>query len=291
LSEKPTPWSEITSGLLAVLTAISTYLGTQPLTTLFAVMLGAFVTYTVQKRLQSESEKRTRNVEYVETYYGPLLVEIQKIQDELLNNVSYYSDYNKVLGFKTHPQFYTMGKKLRVDFIDFTDKIVKLNEKIRFYKDKIIDLVCEKGQPHLVNPPGKTVVFNSDKSYSPIYFRYKRESDFFWVFVYDCILQDRNPIDIIKEKAANFQEEYLEIEFSLRVDDNTGHIAIESDQKRYSDRKEIIDQIVSEVTDELNQDQSYNDFRRELNDLRQKTASLSSRLAEYIEEYVSIVDI
>jgi len=88
LSEKSTLWSEVISVILAVLTAIFTYLGTQPWNTLFAVLLGAFVTYTVQKRLQRESEKRARNAEYVEKYYGHLLVEIQKIQDA--STVLYY---------------------------------------------------------------------------------------------------------------------------------------------------------------------------------------------------------
>ena len=125
LDERSSPWSEVVSGIFAILTAIATYLGTQPLTTLFAVLLGATVTYSVQKRLQRESEKRSRNADYVEKYYGPLLVEIQKMQETVLNDVSEHYDFKSLEDFKTRPQFYTMGKKLRTDFLIFANEVGK----------------------------------------------------------------------------------------------------------------------------------------------------------------------
>ena len=295
MSEKPTPWSEFASGLLAVLTVIATYLGTQPLTTLFAVLLGAFVTYAVQKRLQRESEKRSRNTEYIEKFYGPLLVEIQKIQDTVLANISGSYSFENLNNFRMLPQFYTMGKKLRVDFLSFSDEIGKLAQKITFYKNKILDLIHGKGQTSLSDTLGKIygkkVIFIPDYSYSPISFRYERESELLRITLENCILQDKSPINIIKEKVSNFQADDLKVEFYYVVDDGKGGYGPKYDTRSYPEREEIIDKIFSEVKSELNKDQAYNDFKTELNDLKKKADSISSRLAKYIGAYVSTVDI
>jgi len=69
-----------------------------------------------------------------------------------------------------------MGKKLRTDFLSFSEEIEKLAQKIRFYQGRIIDLICEKGNAYLVNPLGKIVTFVSGYD-NLIYLRYKRESD------------------------------------------------------------------------------------------------------------------
>jgi len=295
LSEKATPWSELASGLFTILTVVTTYLGTQPFTTLFAVLLGAFVTYAVQKRLQKGSEKRSRNAEYIEKFYGPLLVEIQKIQDTVLTSVSGSYNFENLKSFKMLPQFYTMGKKLRADFLSFSDEIRKLAQKISFYKNRIIDLIHEKGQAYLTDTFGKTygkrVTFVSDHSYSPISLRYELESEWFRTSLETCILQDKSPINIIKDKVSNFQVDNLKVEIYYTVDEGKGGYSSYYDTRSYSERKEILDKILSEVKSELNKDQAYNDFRTELNDLRKKADSISSRLAKYIETHVSTVDI
>lgn len=292
MSEKPTPWSEVVSGLFAILTAISTYLGTQPLTTLFAVLLGAAVTYTVQSRLQRESEKRSRNADYIENYYAPLLVEIQKIQEDVLNNVSAFYDFQNLDNFKTRPQFYTMGKRFRADFANFTDDVIRLPGKTRFNRDRVINLICEKGSSYLNSKPTRIIAFSSDPNNSPIRLRYFHESEGINEPIYNCLLQDKSPTEIIKEKVTNFNEENLTVEFNLWVEDmTTGRKSAELDTKKYSEVRDMLDKLLSEVKGELNRDLSYNSFKVDLAVLRKKAESVSSRLARYIEEYVPIVDI
>lgn len=289
MSERP--WSEVLSGIFAILTVIATYLGTEPLNTLFAVLVGAFVTYSVQKKLQRESEKRSRNAEYVEKYYGPLLVEIQKIQETVLNLVSGHYNFESLEDFKTRPQFYTMGKKLRRDFLAFADEIVKLAEKITFYTGKIMDLIREAGNVYLENPPGKLCAFVPDHSYSPIYLKYFRESERFTTTLQDCILRDKSPIDMVKDEVTDFQEESLEVDFFLECKYEKGGFSHESDRKSFPDRKEILSEIVSKVNAELGKDDGYKNFKSELSDLREKAESLSARITKYVEEYVSMVTI
>jgi len=256
------------------------------------VLLGATVTYSVQKRLQRDSEKRGKNAEYVEKYYGPLLVEIQKIQETVLNDVSNYYDFHSLEDFKTRPQFYTMGKKLREDFLTFTVEIVKLVDKIGFYRGRVKDLIREIGDAHVVSPLGRRSSFVSDLSYSPVYLKYCRESERFAGTLDDCILLGKSPVDLVKGKVAHFQEESLEVEFYVDVE-LTGLISAhtkEYDRKSFHERKEILDEIVLKVNAGFDKDDGYRNFQSELADIRKKAASLSVRIRKYVERYVSTVD-
>jgi len=291
LSEKSTPWSEIVSGISAFFALILTYLGIQPWNTLFAVVFGAAITYLVQKRLQGESEKRNVNLNYIETYYGPLLVEIQKIQYEVLSDMSGYYDFKKFDTFVKSPQFYTMGKKLRADFLTFSDEVEKLDKKISFYNNKIIDLIREKGNHYLTGPIDVKTIFIQDSSNPPIFLRYSNGPDKTGINLNNSILQDKNPIDIIKEKVKNFQEQCLQVE--LNLEKWKGELLFESgrDSKSYTERSMILNNIISEVQEELNRDKSYKDFKLELNNLKKMAENISSRLTKYINKYISIVDI
>lgn len=104
-----------------------------------------------------------------------------------------------------------MGKKLRTNFLSFSNEIEKLAKKIGFYNSKVIDLIYEKGNRFLISSPDKTATFVSDHSYSPISLRYSYESDRAVVTLPESILKDNNPIDLIKEKVINFQEKSLQV--------------------------------------------------------------------------------
>lgn len=273
------------------LTAIATYLGTQPFNTLFAVLLGAAVTYSVQKRLQRESEKRSKNAEYVEKYYGPLLVEIQKIQRVILIDVSESYDFGSFNDFKARPQIYTMGRKFSADFLAFSDEIMKFPKKIRYYRDRIRKLIREMGGDFLVNPAGGHHSFVSDPSYAPVSLKYSCESDWFEVPLDCCILRGKSPIDIVKDKVTSFNEESLKVVFYLVVDDGRGGVRNEYDVKSFTERKEMLNEILSRVNAELDKDIGYNNFRSELSELQKTATSLSNRLAKYVKKYVSTVDI
>jgi hypothetical protein len=288
LSEKPTPWSEILTAISGVLTVVANYLGTQPLTTLFALLLGSTLTYTVQKRLQRETEKRSKNIEYVEQYYGPLLLEIQKIQEKVLTDFIGNYSLGNLIGFKTQPQFYTMGKKFRADFLSFIDEIDKLARNIQFYRRSINKKVNEEGNTYIVTEFGKNVTLNYDPHNSSIILIYTHEGETSHASLVDCIIQDKSPIEIISENVSNFLQEDLQVSFNLL---DTKNNTQKYDRKSYAERRVILDKILLEIQAELNQDQSYKGFKRECENLREKAESISSRLTKYVEEYVSIVDI
>lgn len=290
MSVNPRPWSEVLSGVFAVLTAIATYLGTAPFNTLFAVLLGAAVTYSVQRRLQRDSEKRSKNVEYVEKYYGPLLVEIQKIQENVLDSISGY-DYTRLEEFKTQPQFYSMGKQLKADFLGFADAIAKFSSKISYYKETTQRLICKFGNDYLSNPPGKRRRFASEQSYPPVYLKYHHKFEWFMTKLEDCILLGKDPVEMVKEKAVNFQEENIEVEFWLEVEDEAGVSHKSYEPTAFRERKEAVREIIAKVRAELDKDEGYRVFQSELCDLRQKALRLSARLCKYVEGYVSIVEI
>jgi hypothetical protein len=142
-----------------------------------------------------------------------------------------------------------------------------------------------------MSAPGKSFSFVSDRGYSPVNLRYNRESEWFFASLEDCILRGSSPIEIVKNRVANFQEESLEVEFYLDVKDDHGGFGHEYDRKNFPQRKEVLDEIISRAVAELNKDEGYRDFQRELADLRRKAASLSGRLGKYVGEYVSIVNI
>lgn len=289
MSEKQPSLTDILSGFIVGLSLLITYLNIQPWSTFFAVLFGAFVTYIVQNKLQRDSEKRRVNVDYVEKYYGPLLAEIQKIQNGVLINVSRNNDLRNLDSFRTQPQFYTMGNKLKSDYLSFNEEVERLQNKIGFYNNKIIGLICEKGKDYLTNKPYAT--FTPDFSYNPISLIYLYEGQFANVPLSNSILRDKNPIEIIKERVVNFQEKGLEVEFYLDIKSEVGSTNKEVDRKSYSERSKIIDEIFTYVKDNLNRDESYREFKAELYNLRKKGESISSRLTKYIEKYVSMVNI
>ena len=291
MSVNPRPWSEVLSGVFAVLTAIATFLGTKPFDTLFAVLVGAAVTYSVQKRLQRDSEKRSKNVEYVEKYYGPLLVEIQKIEENVLDSISDRYDYTRFEEFKTQPQFYSMGKKVKADFLGFADAIVKFSRKISYYKEATQRLICKFGNDYLGNTPRKRRRFAFEQSHPPVYLKYHHKSQWFMTKLEDCILLGKDPVEMVKEKAVNFQEENIEVEFWLEVEDETGISHRSYETTAFHERKEAVREITAKVRAELDKDEGYRVFQSELSDLRQKALSLSARLSKYVERYVSIVEI
>jgi hypothetical protein len=293
LSEKQLSLSNILPWLYGVLTCVLTlifsYNNIQPWSTLFAILFGAFITYIVQDILQRDSEKRRINVDYVEKYYGPLLAEIQKIHNGVLINVGRNNDLRNLYNFRTQPQFYTMGDKLKTDYLSFNDEIGKLTDKIGFYDNKIIELIREKGNSFLMDWSNAT--FSSDHSYNPISLVYSYKGERASISLNNSILQEKNPVEIIKERVINFQEKGLQVEFYLDIKDEIGNINRVPDKKSYSERSKIIDEVFTYVRDNLYRDESYHDFKAELDNLRKKGESISSRLTEYIEKYVSIVNI
>ena len=53
----------------------------------------------------------------------------------------------------------------------------------------------------------------------------------------------------------------------------------------------IAEKLISDVNEELMQDKSYNDFRTELTRLQKKADSLITRLSQYVNKYITTVDI
>jgi len=59
----------------AIATCITWFWKIQPLNYLFTFILGSFVTYSIQSRLQDRSEKKRKEREIIEKIYGPINVE------------------------------------------------------------------------------------------------------------------------------------------------------------------------------------------------------------------------
>jgi hypothetical protein len=245
----------------------------------------------VQRRLQRDSEKRSKNVEYVEKYYGPLLIEIEKIKENVLDSISDRHDYTRFEEFKTQPQFYSMGKKVKADFLGFAGAIEKFSRKIGYYKETTQRLICKFGNDYLSNTPGKRCRFAFEQSHPPVYLNYQHKFEWFMTKLEDCILLDKDPVEMVKEKAVNFQEENIEVEFWLEVEDETGVSHKSYEPTAFREKKEAVREIIAKVRAELDKDEGYRVFQSELSDLRQKTLSLSARLSKYVERYVSIVEL
>jgi len=96
---------------------------------------------------------------------------------------------------------------------------------------------------------------------------------------------------LVRDSVTDFKEEGLEVDFYLDVDDGQGNIGKDHDSKNFTERKELLSEIISKVNVELYKDVGYRNFKSEMFELGKKAASLSTRLTKYVENYVSIVDI
>jgi len=284
-------WSEIAVLISGIGSAIFFVLNLEPFKTLFAYITGATITIFFQRRLQNEAEKRRKNTEYVETYYGPLLITLQEIrkslfEEALLRNIQIMT----LKEFQWKPQIFTMDEKLRSTFITIINDVDRANEELLHYTRKIKEIINEKGNKYLEKPPSGSLRFNPDTSYSPIHLRYSHNAERITESLETCIILDKEPVEAIKQRIRDFHEEDLSVEFYLEVGYVPSGSGLKIDEKRYSERKAVLNKIITEVKSELAQDKGYNDFKSHLELLRKKLQGFSSHLEPHVQKYVSIVD-
>lgn len=271
--------------------AIFFALNLEPFKTLFVFIFGSIFSTVIQKRLQNDAEKRSKNREYVETYYGPLLITLQEIRRSIFEE-AFLSDVDigKLHEFQSKPQIFTMGEKLRLKFITIINDVYMANRELPYYTQKIRKLICEKGYKYLEKRPDGQLQFNPDTGSSPIWLKYEYNAGWTSKSLEACIILDKEPMEIIKERVRDFHEKGLSVSFELQLLSSLHGWSREVDQKPYSERQGVLNNIITEVRSELAQDKGYTDFKSHLDSLKEKLQSLTSSLSSHVEKYVSTVE-
>jgi hypothetical protein len=293
LSENDTPWSTISTIISGFFTFLGYYLNIEPFKILFSVLFGAMVTFWVQDRLGKNTEKREINRKYVEDFYAPLLAEIHDIQGKVLHEVSMNYDRKKIERFIHEPQFYTMAYPIREDYQTFAYIIESLLDQIRYYNRYIQELIRAKGNIYLAQRKEAnidTVIFHPQME-NPILLRYNHKAEFVAEALEHCFLRDQTPLEIIEYHLANLQKEFLNVEYDLLITQGENEPLYIRDIKPFSERENEINNIIADVKQELLKDNAYQDFKTELHTMRKRATDLVERLSDYINEYLSLVDI
>lgn len=297
MSQRRVPWGEIMVALSTTFIVAANFVLAKEffstLGPLGGLVLGASVTYVVQRRLQSGAERRNRNREYVQEYYGPLLTKIEEIRRRIREQASLNSeDLDEVRSYTAKPQYYTMGATLRDDFNNFITGLERVQKQAPFYRSRITDLVVQKGNVYLnASRPGALLV--SDSLPSPVLLRYADGHEAHSFSLVDCVLLGKRPLDIIREEIPGFKEESLRLVYSINTparETTRGRVVLPVEQ-RYTECDGAADKIVDDVRKELTGMSGYSSFAEDCAGLAKLGDSLSQRLTKYVGQYVQSVDI
>jgi hypothetical protein len=294
------PWAEVFATISAAFLVVAWIIDKQSGTNFFntlgpfgGLITGSSLTYVVQRRLQSGAERRSRNREYVQEYYGPLLTKIEEIRKGIREHASLGpEDLDEVRSYTVKPQYYTMGGKLRDDFSSFLTGLERVQRQAPFYRSRITDLIVQKGNVHLnASRPGALLV--PDVVPSPVLLRYADGHEAHSFSLVDCVLLGKKPLDMIRDEVPGFREESLSLAYSINTparETTRGRVVLPVEQ-RYGECNGAADRIVDEVRMEVTTISGYSSFIEDCASLAKLGDSLSQRLTKYVGQYVQSVDI
>ena len=216
--------ASIGTTLSAIAATISAIYSIPIVSSLFTFIVGAFVTFLVQSRLQDRAEKRKLRVKAIEELHIPLYLKLEKIKEELLLNLEMVNIGTWDPLFDK-PQMFTLKTEFKKDLIDFFKQANKLEEQFQGIKGIAIEVINNNFEKQLV-PMFKeqniidkmTKLIEIEKGNEGIIFCI-RLARLYWAFdapILSLAILNKDPITYLENSHKSFETDKLILVFRIR---------------------------------------------------------------------------
>ncbi len=274
----------IISTILGVLSFFSQIPGLQWIT---ALLIGAFITYAVQSKLQDRRLKGQIRKENIEEIYALLYLEIKNIRENLLQYPT-HATIDVWRKFRETYRIFAIGTTFVNKLTDFYDRVeelsIDINKSKNLVKDALYDKFVEKFLPSIGNENYK-IQKSSDRPGFNI--RYEKKLRIEEINIINYALINKNPLNGTSERDSNFSIENCYIEFtSTTLPDpiyaDRSNIPIKLHLNKYLDEFNSFLKAVEEV---LGVNIIIKRIRNESSELIDIAKNLESKIDKYIKKY------
>ncbi len=278
-------YSAIATALSAIAALATWFWKIEPLNFLFTFILGSLVTYSVQSKLQDRSDKKKIIKEIIEKIYGPLYVELQKIDDKLVNG--FETIYHSEIDFggeakcgvweeiNTYPMFFSIPKNLR----DEIDHIITISERINHSIDEIERIITP-----ILFEVSNSIMSPNYQNVQGLYVEYKskRGTILFSSNILNYIILNIDPVDDMK---LRFQDYTIDC-FFVGIVMGAHYIPIP-----FIDEQGNIYKIIETTTHKINQEKEVSTFITDRATLAKRINKVLPRIERYIDKNYSTIKI
>lgn len=276
-------YSALGTMIFAIAASITWFWKIEPLNYLFTFILGSFVTYYIQGRLQDRAEKRKKEREIIEKIYGPINTEIQHIYDNLVIDFKMiffpevdFGDkgecelWSKI---KTYPEFFSIPTSIRNEIDEIVNYAEKINNSIdeitRIITPKLLEISNHIMAPHFHNVQNIFLEYRS-----------KRDTILYPSNILNYVVLNIDPIKDMKNRFENFSFDH----FYVVIIQSARNISIP-----FTEEKDKIYHIINETKNEIIQDEDVLIFMENRDMLSNKIKKLKPKIEKYIERNYPIM--
>lgn len=292
-------WTDVGTGIATVGSAIGaaiSWLYSFPIvSSLFTFLVGAFVTFFVQSKLQDRSERRRLRVKAIEELHIPLYLRFEEIKEKLLLDLEPVNvgSWNPLLD---KPQMFTLKHDHREQIINFFKESDKLEEKFLGIKGIAAFIIFTSAKRRLVPALIESGLIKLPKEAGLIEVENEGESLGFSVFlnrpywatrapILPCGILNRNPVDYLEKKYLCFAVDKLMLSMRISYLGVSGRYAqnVEIDLK---ENAELFRNYWKQLTNELNGNKDIAKFNAMREELIPVCDDILNRLKKHIETYI-----
>ena len=289
-------WASFGTAISAIGAAIFWLYNIPLVSSVFTFLVGAFVTYLIQSKLQDRTEKRRLRVRAIEELHIPLYFQVENIKESLLLNLGNTSGSWHTLLEK--PQVFTLTHDFKARLLNFFEKSKNVEEKIsgvRSIVTEIVHINFEKKlfpalkEKNLVQLPEGTTELLVDIGRESIGFGIQLESPYKidYVPIISCAILNREPTAYMetKHKVLEMDKLYLLIKVSYRYPLG-GALQEQSFKIDLSKNSNLFIDFWNQTTDEISKNTDIIKFNSLRMELISVSDNLLSQLRKHIERYV-----
>lgn len=292
--------ASIGTSLSAIGATISAWYSNAIVSSLFTFLVGAFVTFAVQSKLQDRSEKRKQKVQAIKKVHIPLFLRIEDIKETFLLKLEDVNvgTWNPIFD---KPEMFTLKLEFKNQIIDLFEKTNKLEEDFQGLKGTIVDIIFKNTKNKLVpmlkekglvkpddNSMGVTIEKGADKAFSVHIDR--GESWGATAPSLLCAVLNENPVSYIEKRYKAFETDKislcLTIQQLLPNQSKPQHIKVD-----LAENMELFNTYWEQLIADINNNQDIAKFNQRRKDIIPCCDELLSKLKKHIEKYVEIQEI
>jgi len=288
-------WASVGTALSAIGATISWLYSYPIVSSLFTFIVGAFVTFLVQSKLQDRSEKRRLRVKAIEELYIPLYLRFEEIKEKLLLDLEPVNvgSWNPLLD---KPQMFTVKHDSREQIVNFFKNSDKLEEKFRGIEGIAVGIIFENARNRLfpaliesglIKLPEKAdqvaVETDGDRLGFSLYLERKHWSTS--APILPCGILNRDPIDYLEKKYLCFEADKLMLSMRISYLWRGGRKA-ETFRINLTENAELLKNFWKQLTDDINNNPDIRKFNSMRQELIPICDGILNRLRKHIETYI-----